>query len=216
MSFVIAVPQTVMTAASDLVDIGSTITAANNAAAAPTVGVLAAGADEVSAQIAALFGSHAQAYRTVSAEAAAFHEQFVGALRAGAAAYASAEAANASPLQAVQQDALNAVNAPAQSLLGRPLIGNGANSRAAAVTAVAEHQPALAAVTAGRGVAGAAGSGTINGHGGNGGKGGDATLIGNGGDGGAGGGGPGTPGSGGDGGTGGTLFGQDGAQGPPG
>jgi PE family len=65
MSFVIAVPQTVTTAASDLVDIGSTITAANNAAAASTVGVLAAGADEVSAQIAALFGSHAQAYRTV-------------------------------------------------------------------------------------------------------------------------------------------------------
>ncbi len=128
MSFVIAVPETVTTAASDLVDIGSTITAANNAAAAPTVGVLAAGADEVSAQIAALFGSHAQAYRTVSAEAAAFHEQFVRALRAGAAAYASTEAANASPLQAVEQDALNAVNAPAQSLLGRPLIGNGTNS----------------------------------------------------------------------------------------
>jgi hypothetical protein len=54
----------------------------------------------------------------LGAEAAAFHDQFVQALNAGAGSYASAEAANASPLQTVQQDALNLVNAPAQALLG--------------------------------------------------------------------------------------------------
>ena len=95
MSFVIAAPEMVTTAASDLANIGSAISAANHAAATPTTRVLAAGADEVSAQIAALFGAHAQGYRALSAQAAAFHEQFVQALRGGAASYASAEAANA-------------------------------------------------------------------------------------------------------------------------
>ena len=49
------------------------------------------------------------------------------ALTAGANSDAGAEAANASPLQTVQQDVLHAVNAPSQALTGRPLIGNGAN-----------------------------------------------------------------------------------------
>nr|WP_223163860.1 PE family protein [Mycobacterium simiae] len=42
--------------------------------------MLAAGADEVSAAIAALFGTHGQAYqayRALSAQAVAFHQQFV-------------------------------------------------------------------------------------------------------------------------------------------
>ncbi|GAB7146114.1 hypothetical protein LRC484719_47230 [Mycobacterium riyadhense] len=45
------------------------------------------------------------------------------ALARGAGAYAAAEAAAASPLQPL----LDAVNAPTQLLLGRPLIGDGAN-----------------------------------------------------------------------------------------
>lgn len=49
MQFVIAAPEFVAAAATDLANIGSTISAANVAAAAPTSGVLAAGADEVSA-----------------------------------------------------------------------------------------------------------------------------------------------------------------------
>ncbi|ORC07244.1 PE family protein, partial [Mycobacterium persicum] len=123
MSFVIAAPDTVASAASDLATIGSTIGAANGAAAAPTTNLLAAAEDEVSAAIAAFFGAHAQAYQTLSAQAQAFHQQFVQALNAGAASYASAEAANVSPLQQL----LNAINAPVQNLTGRPLIGNGAN-----------------------------------------------------------------------------------------
>lgn len=119
MSFVIAVPEFLSAAATDLANLGSTISAANAAASIPTTGVLAAGADDVSAAIAALFGAHAQAYQTISAQAATFHAQFVQTLSAGAGAYANAEAAN------VQQSLLNAINAPTQALLGGQNIAGG-------------------------------------------------------------------------------------------
>ena len=64
----------------------------------PTSGVLAAGGDEVSAMVAALFSSHAQAYQALSAQAASFHAQFVQLMNTGASRYALTEAANASPL----------------------------------------------------------------------------------------------------------------------
>ena len=68
MSYVFATPEFVAAAATDLASIGSSITAASAAAAAPTSAVLAAGADEISAAIAALFGAHAQAYQQLSAQ----------------------------------------------------------------------------------------------------------------------------------------------------
>ncbi len=126
MSFVITAPETLTAAASDLANLGSTINAANAAAAIPTTGLLPAAADEVSAQIAALVGAHAQQYQALSARAAAFHAQFVHTLNAGAGSYAATEAANVSLLQTVQQDLLGVVKAPTQTLLGRPLIDNGA------------------------------------------------------------------------------------------
>ncbi|WP_415624203.1 PE family protein, partial [Mycobacterium intermedium] len=124
MSFVTAVPEFLTAAASDLKNIGSTISQANAAALAPTTEVLAAGADEVSAAIATVFGSHAQLYQALSAQATAFHDEFVALLGAGAAQYTMAEAASSSPLQQL----LNLVNTPFQTVLGRPLIGNGANA----------------------------------------------------------------------------------------
>jgi hypothetical protein len=130
MSFVIAAPEFVTAAASDLANVGSTITTANAAAAAPTTGVLAAGADEVSATVATLFDAHGQAYQAISAQTAAFHQQFVQLINSGAGSYAAAEAANAAPLQSTQQDLLAVINAPTQAALGRPLIGNGANATA--------------------------------------------------------------------------------------
>src|ERR1700737_3758078 len=99
MSIVITVPEVVAAAASDLGDLGSTIAAANSAAAASTTGVLAAGADEVSEAVAAVFAAHAQGYQSLSAQAAAFHQQFVALINAGAGQYAMAEGANVSPLQ---------------------------------------------------------------------------------------------------------------------
>jgi hypothetical protein len=112
MSFVIAMPEMVGTAATDLASIGSTLSAANVAAAAPTTGIVAAAEDEVSAAIAALFGEHGQAYQAMSAQAAAFHSEFVNLMNADAGAYLSTEIANA------EQALTNAVGAPVQALLG--------------------------------------------------------------------------------------------------
>lgn len=130
MSLLITSPATVAAAATHLAGIGSALSTANAAAAAPTTALSVAGADEVSVLIAALFEAYAQEYQALSAQALAFHDQFVQALNMGAVCYAAAETANATPLQAlqtVQQNVLTVVNAPTQALLGRPIIGNGAN-----------------------------------------------------------------------------------------
>ncbi len=120
MSFVIAAPEVIAAAATDLASLGSSISAANAAAAANTTALMAAGADEVSTAIAALFGAHGQAYQALSAQAQAFHAQFVQALTSGGGAYAAAEAAAVSPL-------LDPINEFFLANTGRPLIGNGAN-----------------------------------------------------------------------------------------
>ncbi len=123
MSFVAVSTDIVSGAAGNLAGIGSTINAANSAAATRTTSLAAAGADEVSAAVAAVFAKHGLSFQAVSAEAAAFHEQFVQALSGGAQAYAAAEAANANPLQ----ELLDLINAPSRALFQRPLIGDGRN-----------------------------------------------------------------------------------------
>ncbi|WP_156766045.1 PE family protein, partial [Mycobacterium sp. E342] len=113
MSFVFATPEYVAAAASDLARIGWTITSANSMALGPTSTVLAPGADEVSAGIAALFGAHSQVYQALSAQAAAFHNQFVQLMNGGAAQYLATEAANTTPLQAAGAPASMAAQLPA-------------------------------------------------------------------------------------------------------
>ena len=61
MSYLVAAPEFLASAATDLSNIGSTLSAAKSAAAAPTTGVLAAAEDEVSAAVAALFAEQGQA-----------------------------------------------------------------------------------------------------------------------------------------------------------
>jgi hypothetical protein len=99
MSFVIAAPEMMTAAASDLTTIGETLNAAHNTAAAPTVAVLPAAADEVSAGIAHLFSGYAENYQKLAGEAAASYQQFVQQLTRSAGAYASAEAANTALLR---------------------------------------------------------------------------------------------------------------------
>ena len=118
MSYLIALPEYVTAAATDLANIGSTISGANAAAAGPTSQLLAAGADDVSTAIASLFSGHAKAFQALSADAAAFHQQFVQLMNTAAGEYLGAEAANASPLRSVTQELQALVNAPVQSLLG--------------------------------------------------------------------------------------------------
>lgn len=114
MSYLIATPELVSAAAADLAGIGSTMSAANAAAAAATTGVIPAALDEVSARIAAMFAAHGEAYQALSAQAALFHEQFVQALNAGASAYANAEAN-------VVRTLASAVAAPAQAASANPV-----------------------------------------------------------------------------------------------
>lgn len=52
-------------------------------------------ADEVSALTAAHFAAHAAMYQSVSARAAAIHDQFVATLASSASSYAATEVANA-------------------------------------------------------------------------------------------------------------------------
>ena len=63
MSYVIAAPEMMTSAATDLATIGSDLSAAHTAAAAQTTGVLAAAEDEVSTAIAALFSPTVRAFR---------------------------------------------------------------------------------------------------------------------------------------------------------
>ncbi len=127
MSFVLAVPDVMTDAATRLASIGSAISAAQAAAAAPTTGVLAAAGDEVSSAVAALFSGYASGYQALGSQAAAFHTRLVQTLNASAGAYLAADAANASPLQILQDDLLGVINAPTNAVFGRPLIGNGAD-----------------------------------------------------------------------------------------
>jgi len=103
------------------------IASADAAAATSTTMVVAAAGDEVSAAIASLFSGHGQAYQSMSAQAAAFNQQFVQALNGAGFSYADGEAAGAASLQTIGQDLLGVVNTPTDLLLGRPLIGDGTN-----------------------------------------------------------------------------------------
>jgi broad specificity phosphatase PhoE len=108
MSFVLVAPDLLETAAAtDLAQIGSAVRAGNLAAAIPTTEVAAAGADEVSAAIAALFGAHARAYQAAAAQAETYYEKFVRTSGAAAASYAGTEAT----IAASMQGALGAANA---------------------------------------------------------------------------------------------------------
>ena len=98
MSYVIAAPEMMTAAAGDLGNIGSTLTEEHTAAAALTVGLVPAAADEVSAGVAHLFSGYAEDFHGLAGRAAVFQEQFVGHLTAGAHSYASAEAVNISYL----------------------------------------------------------------------------------------------------------------------
>ncbi len=157
MSFVFANPESMASAATDLAAIRSAVDAARTAALGPTTQLQAAAADEISQAITAIFGQHALSFQTAGAQATALHQQFAQALNSGAGAYALAEATN------VQQTLLDAINAPTQALLGRPLIGDGANGTATSPNGGAG---GLLYGNGGNGYSQAAGSGAPGGSGG--------------------------------------------------
>ncbi|MEY8016528.1 PE family protein [Mycobacterium servetii] len=95
MSFVIATPDLVESAASELAGIRSSLAEATSTAAFPTTGIASAAQDEVSLAVASLFGNVGQEFQALSARAQVFHAQFVEMMNAGAGAYAAAETVNA-------------------------------------------------------------------------------------------------------------------------
>src|ERR1700677_274977 len=99
MSFVLIAPDIFEAGTADAAQIGSAVSAGNLAAAIPTTELAAAGADEVSAGVAAMFSAHAQAYQAAAAQAATYYEQFVSTLHAAAVSYADTEATIASALE---------------------------------------------------------------------------------------------------------------------
>jgi hypothetical protein len=99
MSAVVAVPDLLAQAATQVSAIGHALGAANETTAASTQAVLPAAADEVSAAVAQLFSRFGQDYQTAAGQAAAYQDQFARHLCAAANSYATAEAANTSLLQ---------------------------------------------------------------------------------------------------------------------
>lgn len=95
MSSVFTQPEVLAAAAGKLHTINEALKARNAAAAAPTVGIVPAAGDLVSALTAAQFASHAQLYQTVSAHAATVQEFMATMLGASSGSYAATEAANA-------------------------------------------------------------------------------------------------------------------------
>ncbi|ORC00805.1 hypothetical protein B1T48_05145 [Mycobacterium persicum] len=142
MSLVTTTPALLTSAATDLTALGSSVDAANVAAAAATIGVLAPAADEVSTAIAELLSAHARSYQAVTAQAATFLEEFVESLTAGARAYTCAEADIASSLQ----DLVSEANASTQAF-GHSLVDGGSGVAAlggSAATSIPKVAAALA------------------------------------------------------------------------
>ncbi|WP_205872930.1 PE family protein [Mycobacterium camsae] len=122
MSYVIAGPEFLTSAAHDLAGIGSELREANAAAAANIMRVVAPGVDEVSVAVATLLSSQGQSYRKISGELLAFQSRFVRTLTSSADLYQGAEAANA----AATRSALGAVGAVAADPLSGPRAVNAA------------------------------------------------------------------------------------------
>ncbi|WP_269466853.1 PE family protein [Mycobacterium kansasii] len=187
MSFVTIMPQALENAATNLAGIGSVFSEATAAAAIPTTGPLPAGADAISADIAALLTSHGQTWQAFSRDYEWLHQRFVDLLNGSAGKYWATEIENAA------QNALKTANTDSEWLVGRRMIGNGANGAAGT-----GQNGGAGGWLIGNGGSGAAGQNGENGgaagffgHGGNGGAGG---LFGDGGNGEAGG--SGSPGEG--------------------
>jgi hypothetical protein len=122
MSYVTVVPEMLTAAATDVAAVGSTVNAAHLAAAAPTVALLPAAADEVSASVTHLFSQAAQDFHALAGQAAAFNQQFVQHLTASAHSYAATEAASAASLPSAALDLSSIAVLPGQVLDG--LIGS--------------------------------------------------------------------------------------------
>ena len=131
MSLLTTVPEELLAAAAQLSAIGSSLSAQNAGAAAPTTTIAPAASDQVSLLQAGVFGAYGALYQQIAAEAQAIQEQFVNTLGLSGGTYAQTEAANAAA--STPADFINQISTflggPGNSLGGNPfgLSSNGAN-----------------------------------------------------------------------------------------
>lgn len=92
-------------AAAELENVRSAAEAARAAAAGPTTGLAAAGADEISVKVASLFSRYGREFQVLIAQASAFHLQFVQGMNAATGSYLAADALNASALHSAPNPA---------------------------------------------------------------------------------------------------------------
>ena len=127
MSTLSVVPDIVSAASGNLQQLGSALRSASAAAASQTTAIAAPAADDVSAAITALLGTHAQEFQTINAQAATFHDEFVNRLSGGAAQYVSTELSNA------QQTLANTLGTIGT---GQGLVGGAAANPAATIPGI--------------------------------------------------------------------------------
>jgi hypothetical protein len=135
MSFLKAIPQELLSAAAKLEGIGTSLTAQNAGAAAPTTAVAPAAADPVSILQSGIFSSYGTLYQQIAAEAQAIQQQFTSTLGLSSGTYSAAEAANATsaaaqgPISTLINNISTLLGGPVTSFGGQPfsLSGNAAN-----------------------------------------------------------------------------------------
>jgi len=136
MSFLTTIPEELLAAAAQLEGIGSSLTAQNAGAAAPTTTIAPAAADPVSSLQAGIFSTYGTLYQQLAAEAQSIQQQFVQTLGLSSGTYTATEAANASaaanPFDSIATGLTNIatfLGGPSSSIGGNPLSlsGNSAN-----------------------------------------------------------------------------------------
>ena len=95
MSFLTTIPQELLSAAAQLEGIGTSLTAQNAGAAAPTTAIAPAAADPVSILQSGIFSSYGTLYQQLAAEAQAIQQQFTSTLGLSSGTYSATEASNA-------------------------------------------------------------------------------------------------------------------------
>ena len=95
MSILTTIPEELLAAAAQLEGIGTSLTAQNAGAAAPTTAIAPAAADPVSQLQAAVFGGYGTLYQQFAAEAQSIQQQFVSTLGLSSGTYSATEATNA-------------------------------------------------------------------------------------------------------------------------
>lgn len=148
MSYLVTTPEWVTAAAGDLASINSVLQEAARAASAPTTGISAAAADEVSAAVSRLFGGFGQEFQAVSAQVSSYHADFLRLLDGSAAAYVSAEIANAGQVLAGAVSAPSAAAAVPGGAYGQLVANTATNLQALGSSWAAHPFPLLSQIIA--------------------------------------------------------------------